>query len=112
VVPAVTDRKPESMPPANFVHGFANVDCVTEWSPAWNMKLTVSPVWACKLEGVYVSPPSPTRTWWLAAETARMGTKVAMAVEKRILERDQKRDYGWKGLDGWNWNERALLVKL
>jgi len=53
------------------------------------------------------TPPSPTRTWWLAAETARMGTKVAMAVEKRILERDQKRDYGWKGLDGWNWNERA-----
>jgi hypothetical protein len=54
-----------------------------------------------------LTPPSPTRTVISAAETARIGTKAAMAVEKRILERDQKKDYGWKGLYGQNWNERA-----
>ena len=47
----VLAKKPDHIPFELGTHGAPNVDCATEWSPGWKLKMMVSPTAAVSVSG-------------------------------------------------------------
>jgi len=54
--------KPESNPPSSLSQGVVKADCVAVWLADSNWKMTVSPMAASIVFGVYTSPAEPPTT--------------------------------------------------
>lgn len=58
---------PVSLPPASATQGEVNADWVAVWFSAWNSKITMSPMLASRVSGVYTLVEPPTTTVCVAA---------------------------------------------
>ena len=54
--------KPESIPPASASQGDVKADCVAVWLFDMNVKITISPIDASIVSGLYTSPAEPPTT--------------------------------------------------
>jgi hypothetical protein len=53
---------PESIPPASASQGVVKADCVAVWFCSKKVKMTMSPIAAWILSGVYANPADPPTT--------------------------------------------------
>ena len=54
--------KPESIPPVSFSQGLVKADCVAVWLFDMKVKITMSPMAASMVSGLYTSPAEPPTT--------------------------------------------------
>jgi hypothetical protein len=55
---------PESIPPASASQGVVKADCVAVWFCSRNVKMTISPMAATIVSGVYDNPADPPTVTW------------------------------------------------
>jgi hypothetical protein len=53
---------PESIPPASASQGVVKADCVAVWFCSKNVKMTISPMEASMVSGLYTRPADPPTT--------------------------------------------------
>ena len=63
--------KPESIPPSSFSQGVVNADCVAVWFCSKNVKMTMSPMAASMVSGLYTRPADPPTVTWEDVSVAR-----------------------------------------
>jgi hypothetical protein len=54
--------KPESIPPSSFSQGVVKADWVAVWFCSKNVKMTMSPIAASIVSGLYTRPADPPTT--------------------------------------------------
>jgi len=55
----ILGMNPESMPPARASQGVVKADCVAVWFDSMKVKMTISPIAASIVSGLYTRPADP-----------------------------------------------------